>query len=57
MVELAAGVARPVAAQAVRDANGNLRLATVMAKRKLSAQDARQLLADHGGKLREVLEA
>lgn len=57
MVELAAGVAHPVAAQAVRDANGNLRLATVMAKRKLSAQDARQLLADHGGKLREVLEA
>jgi N-acetylmuramic acid 6-phosphate etherase len=34
MVELAANVPRPAAAQAVRDADGNLRVATVMALRK-----------------------
>jgi N-acetylmuramic acid 6-phosphate etherase len=57
MVELAAGVARPAAAQAVRDADGNVKLATVMANKKLSADDARKLLDAHGGNLREVLEA
>jgi N-acetylmuramic acid 6-phosphate etherase len=55
MVELAAGVQRPAAVQAMRDANGNVKLATVMAKKKISADDARKLL--EGRSLREVLEA
>jgi N-acetylmuramic acid 6-phosphate etherase len=55
MVELAAGVPRPAAMQAMRDAGGNVKVATVMAKRKLSADDARKLLEKHN--LREVLEA
>jgi N-acetylmuramic acid 6-phosphate etherase len=54
MVELAAGVQRPAAVQAMRDANGNVKLATVMAKKKISADDARKLL--EGRSLREVLE-
>jgi N-acetylmuramic acid 6-phosphate etherase len=56
MVELAAGVSRPAAVQAMRDAGGNVKLATVMAKKKLSAGDARALLDTHRGNLREVLE-
>jgi N-acetylmuramic acid 6-phosphate etherase len=55
MVELAAGVPRPAAVQALRDAEGNVRLAAVMARRKLPAGDARKLLDGHS--LREVLEA
>ena len=54
MVELAAGVPRPAAVQAMRDAGGNVRLAAVMAKKRVSADDARKLLEQHG--LREVLE-
>src|SRR5207244_9643601 len=42
MVELAAGVTRPVAVQALRDAGGNAKLAAVMAKKKLAADDARR---------------
>jgi len=57
MVELAAGVARPIAAQAMRDAGGSVKLATVMAKKRLSADDARALLDAHGGRLAEVLES
>jgi N-acetylmuramic acid 6-phosphate etherase len=57
MVELAAGVPRPVAAQAIREANGNVRLASVMARKRIPADQARQLLAAHGGNLREVLGA
>jgi N-acetylmuramic acid 6-phosphate etherase len=57
MVELAAGVTRPIAAQAVRDAAGNVRVATVMARRKVSAEEARKLLDAHRGNLREVLGA
>jgi N-acetylmuramic acid 6-phosphate etherase len=53
MVELAAGVTRPMAVQALRDANGNVRLASVMAKRKISAADAKKLLQKQT--LREVL--
>ena len=53
MVELAAGVTRPMAVQALRDANGNVRLASVMAKRKISAAEAKKLLQKHT--LREVL--
>ena len=55
MVELAAEVARPVAAQALRDANGNVRLAAVMAKKRISPDEARRLL--DARPLREVLEA
>ncbi len=57
MVELAAGVPRPAAVQAMRDADGNVKLATVMAKKKLSAAEAQALLDAHRGNLREVLEA
>ena len=53
MVELAAGVTRPVAVQAIRDAGGNVKLATVMAKKKIGADDARSLLSEKP--LREVL--
>jgi N-acetylmuramic acid 6-phosphate etherase len=53
MVELAAGVTRPMAVQALRDANGNVRLASVMAKRKISAVEAKKLLQKQT--LREVL--
>ena len=56
MVELAAGVQRPAAAQAIRDAGGNVKLATVMAKKKITLDDARALLDAHHGNLREVLE-
>lgn len=54
MVELAAGVTRPLAVQAIREADGNVKLAAVMAKRRIGAAEARQLLA--GRPLREVLE-
>ncbi|HEY8848031.1 MAG TPA: N-acetylmuramic acid 6-phosphate etherase [Thermoanaerobaculia bacterium] len=57
MVELAAGVTRPIAVQAIRDAAGNTRVATVMARRKISADEARKLLDAHRGNLREVLGA
>ena len=53
MVELAAGVTRPMAVQALRDAGGSVRIASVMAKKKVSADEARRLL-DHSS-LREVL--
>ncbi len=53
MVELAAGVTRPIAVQAMREADGDVRLASVIAKKKVSADDARQLLASRS--LREVL--
>jgi N-acetylmuramic acid 6-phosphate etherase len=56
MVELAAGAQRPVAAQAIRDAGGNVKLATVMAKKKITAVEACELLDAHHGNLREVLE-
>jgi N-acetylmuramic acid 6-phosphate etherase len=45
MVELAAGVTRPMAVQAIREANGNVRLATVIAKNRVSADEARKLVA------------
>jgi len=55
MIELAAGVPRPAAVQAMRDAGGDVKLAAVMAKKKVSAGDARRLLEEHS--LREVLQA
>jgi N-acetylmuramic acid 6-phosphate etherase len=54
MVELAAGVSREVAARSLREAAGNVKLAAVMAKRGVAAEEARRLLA--GRTLREVLE-
>ena len=56
MVELAAGVTRPMAVQAMREAGGNVKVAAVIAKKKLNAADARRLLEVHGGHLREALE-
>ncbi len=53
MVELAAGVSRPAAAQAIRDADGNVRLASVMAKKRITADEARHLLETTN--LREIL--
>jgi len=55
MVELAAGVPRAAAVQAFRDANGNVKLASVIAKKKVGAEEARQLLERHT--LQEVLES
>lgn len=55
MVELVAGVARPVAVQAMRDAGGNIKLASLMAKKQLSRDEALALLDAHHGSLREVL--
>lgn len=55
MVELAAGVPRETAAQALRDAGGNVKLATVMAKKNLDRDGAERALAEHRGRLREVL--
>jgi N-acetylmuramic acid 6-phosphate etherase len=54
MVELAAGVPRPAAVQAIRDADGNVKVATVVAKKKVTADEARRLLESRT--LREVLE-
>ncbi|HJQ38077.1 MAG TPA: N-acetylmuramic acid 6-phosphate etherase [Thermoanaerobaculia bacterium] len=54
MVELAAGVPRAAAVQAIRDAEGNVRLASVIAKKRVNAEDARRLLEQH--ELQEVLE-
>jgi N-acetylmuramic acid 6-phosphate etherase len=55
MVELAASVARPAAVQALRDAGGNVRLACVMARNRVSADEARALLSSRS--LRDVLES
>jgi N-acetylmuramic acid 6-phosphate etherase len=56
MVELAAGVPRPVALQAIREAGGNVKLAIIMTRRKLTLDDAIAMLDAHHGNLREVLE-
>ena len=53
MVEIAAGVTRPMAVQALRDANGSVRVATLMAKKRITADEARAMLA--GKSLRELL--
>ncbi|HEY7216702.1 MAG TPA: N-acetylmuramic acid 6-phosphate etherase [Thermoanaerobaculia bacterium] len=54
MVELAAGVSREAAEEALREADGVVKLAAVMAKRRVPADEARRLLAKRT--LREVLE-
>jgi N-acetylmuramic acid 6-phosphate etherase len=56
MVELAAGVLRPMAVEAIRDADGNVKLATIMAKKRVDMATARMLLEQHQGRIREVLE-
>lgn len=56
MVELASGVMRPMAVQAIRDADGNVKIATIMAKKRVDAATARKLLDEHKGRIREVLE-
>jgi N-acetylmuramic acid 6-phosphate etherase len=53
MCELAAGVTRPAAVQAIREAEGNVKVATVMARKKVGAEEAKRLLAEKS--LREVL--
>jgi N-acetylmuramic acid 6-phosphate etherase len=55
MVELAAGVQRHVAVQAMRDSGGSVKIAAVMARRGVTADEARALLADKT--LREVLDS
>lgn len=55
MVEIAAGVPRPRAAAALKDASGDVRLAVVIAAENLSPADARERLDQAGGNLREVL--
>ncbi len=55
MIELAAGVSRAAAAEAMREAGGNVRLAAVVARRKVPAAEAQKLLDEHRGNLREVL--
>jgi N-acetylmuramic acid 6-phosphate etherase len=57
MVEMAANVTRPMAVQAIRDADGNVKLATVMAKKQVARDAAQHLLDEHGGRLSEVLES
>lgn len=54
MVELAAGVSPEAAERALRDAAGDVKLAAVMAKRRVPAGEARRLL--DAGTLREILE-
>jgi len=55
MVESAAAVPRAAAVQAIREADGNVRLACVIAKKKVGADEARQLLEERP--LREILES
>jgi N-acetylmuramic acid 6-phosphate etherase len=57
MVELVAGIPRPAAVQALREADGNVKVAVVVARKKTTAAEARRMLEEHGGKLREVIEA
>jgi N-acetylmuramic acid 6-phosphate etherase len=56
MVEIATGVTRPIAVEVMRDAGGNVKLAAVMAKKKLLRDEAQALLDKHQGNLRKALE-
>jgi len=42
--------------QAIRDAGGNVKLAVIMARKKMPLDDARALLEAHEGNLRKVLD-
>ena len=57
MVELATGATRPAAVIALREAEGDMKVASLIAKRRISADEARALLTDSGGRLREALES
>lgn len=57
MVELVTGAARPAAVIALREAEGDMKVASLIAKRRISADEARALLTDSGGRLREALES
>ena len=54
MVELAAGVNRPTAVQAIRDADGNIRVACLIAKRRVPVEEAKKIV--EAGGFREALE-
>jgi N-acetylmuramic acid 6-phosphate etherase len=56
MIEIAAGITPAEARKAYDDAHGDIKLAIVMASRKLGADDARRILEDAGGRLREALD-
>jgi N-acetylmuramic acid 6-phosphate etherase len=56
MVEIAAGTDRASAEKALEASEGNIRQAIVMVKKNVPAAEARRLLDQHGGNLREVLE-
>ena len=55
MVELAAEISQEEAARALREADGNVKLAVVMARKNLDRDAAERVLARHHGNLREVL--
>lgn len=55
MVHLVSGVSRSVAAAAVDEAEGDTRLAIIIATRGLSREEADQLLESHDRDLREIL--
>lgn len=56
MVELTAGVERPVAAAELERADGNLKVAIVAARLGLDPETAQRALDEAGGDLRETLE-
>jgi N-acetylmuramic acid 6-phosphate etherase len=56
MVELAAGLSRPMAVQTMRESGGEVKVAVVMAKRHVSAEEARRLLEQQDGRLRAVID-
>jgi N-acetylmuramic acid 6-phosphate etherase len=56
MVQLAAGVPHEAAVAALEGANGNVKLAAVMASKQLDRGAAQRALDEHRGSLREVLE-
>ena len=57
MVELAAGVNRYLAEQALAASGGNVKTAVVIAMKGVDATEANRLLDLHGGSLRRVLES
>lgn len=57
MVELAAGVGSAKAREALELAGSEVRLASVIARHDVSAEEARRMLADANGDVRKVLDA
>ena len=56
MVQLAAGVDHATAERSLAVTNGDVKTAVVVARKKISPEDATRLLERHRGNLREVLE-